>query len=116
MKIEGTEDQLLATAGTLCGGETITRDAVAGQLIEQQRTSLDYEQLIKLIDDAAHANRCELGGAHVRTRKVLTLVTALLVVGVIAFGAVRWLGPEGGPIDEGPVSYTHLTLPTNREV
>ncbi|KGF24259.1 cutinase family protein [Corynebacterium tuscaniense] len=36
-----------------------------------------------------------------RTRKVLTLVTALLVVGVIAFGAVRWLGPEGGPIDEG---------------
>ncbi|KAA8743347.1 cutinase family protein [Corynebacterium tuscaniense] len=36
-----------------------------------------------------------------RTRKVLTLVTALLVVGVIAFGAVKWLGPEGGPIDEG---------------
>ena len=35
-----------------------------------------------------------------RTRKVLTLVTALLVVGVIAFGAVKWLGPEGGPIDE----------------
>ena len=58
VKIEGTEDQLLATAGTLCGGETITRDAVAGQLIEQQRTSLDYEQLIKLIDDAAHANLC----------------------------------------------------------
>ena len=58
VKIEGNEDQLLATAGTLCGGETITRDAVAGQLIEQQRTSLDYEQLIKLIDDAAHANLC----------------------------------------------------------
>lgn len=36
-----------------------------------------------------------------RTRKVLTLVTALFVVGVIAFGAVKWLGPEGGPIDEG---------------
>ena len=58
VKIEGNEDQLLATAGTLCGGETITRDAVAGQLIEQQRTELDYEQLIKLIDDAAHANLC----------------------------------------------------------
>ena len=36
-----------------------------------------------------------------RTRKVLTLVTALLVVGIIAFGAVRWLGPDSGPIDEG---------------
>ncbi|MDK8797704.1 cutinase family protein [Corynebacterium sp. MSK044] len=35
-----------------------------------------------------------------RTRKVLTLVTALFVVGVIAFGAVKWLGPDGGPIDE----------------
>ncbi|MDK8797703.1 hypothetical protein QP994_07380 [Corynebacterium sp. MSK044] len=58
VKIEGNEDQLLATAGTLCGGETITRDAVAGQLIEQQRTELDHEQLIKLIDDAAHANLC----------------------------------------------------------
>ncbi|PMC63756.1 carbohydrate esterase [Corynebacterium tuscaniense] len=36
-----------------------------------------------------------------RTRKVLTLVTALFVVGVIAFGAVKWLGPDSGPIDEG---------------
>ena len=58
VNVEGTEDQLLATASTLCGGETITRDAVAGQLIEQQRTELDHEQLIKLIDDAAHANLC----------------------------------------------------------
>lgn len=58
VNVEGTEDQLLATASTLCGGETITRDAVAGQLIEQQRTSLDHEQLIKLIDEAAHANLC----------------------------------------------------------
>ena len=58
VNVEGTGDQLLATASTLCGGETITRDAVAGQLIEQQRTSLDHEQLIKLIDEAAHANLC----------------------------------------------------------
>ena len=58
VNVEGTEDQLLATASTLCSGETITRDAVAGQLIEQQRTSLDHEQLIKLIDEAAHANLC----------------------------------------------------------
>lgn len=56
--VEGNEEQLLSTARTLCGGEEITRDAVAGQLIEQQRTSLDHEKLSQLIDDAAHSHLC----------------------------------------------------------
>lgn len=32
-----------------------------------------------------------------RTRRILTIIAALVVVGVIAFGAARWLGPGESP-------------------
>ncbi|WP_394281101.1 hypothetical protein [Corynebacterium sp.] len=58
INVENVESQLIGTAHTICGGESITRDAVAGQLIEQGRTDLDHQEVTKLLDDAAHANLC----------------------------------------------------------
>ena len=58
VNVEGNEEQLVGTARTICGGSTITRDAVAGQLIEQQATQLELNELTKLIDSAARDNLC----------------------------------------------------------
>lgn len=58
VNVEGNEEQLIGTARTVCGGSTITRDAVAGQLIEQQATQLEINDLTKLIDSAARDNLC----------------------------------------------------------
>lgn len=56
--ITGNEEQLLSTARTVCQGSPITRDAVAGQLIEQERTTLNHKQLTELIDASAHDTLC----------------------------------------------------------
>lgn len=58
VNVEGNEEQLVGTARTICGGSTITRDAVAGQLIEQKATQLEINELTKLIDSAARDNLC----------------------------------------------------------
>ncbi|MDY5785069.1 hypothetical protein [Corynebacterium sp.] len=58
ININGVEDQLTATGFSLCDGTTFTRDAVAGQLVEQRRTNLDPAAAAQLIDDTAHANLC----------------------------------------------------------
>ncbi|WP_026196071.1 hypothetical protein [Corynebacterium lubricantis] len=58
VNVDSVQDQLIGTAQTICGGDTVTRDAVAGQLIEQGRTDLTHAELTKLLDDSAHANLC----------------------------------------------------------
>lgn len=58
VNVEGNEEQLVGTGRTICGGSTVTRDAVAGQLIEQQATQLKMEELSKLIESAARDNLC----------------------------------------------------------
>lgn len=58
VNVEGVEDQLTATGFTVCGDDPITRDAVAGQLVEQRRTDMDAGQVAALISDTARANLC----------------------------------------------------------
>lgn len=58
INVHGVEDQLTGTGFNVCEGATITRDAVAGQLVEQRRTDLDPTAAAKLIDDTAHAHLC----------------------------------------------------------
>ena len=58
INVHGVEDQLTGTGFNVCQGATITRDAVAGQLVEQRRTDLDPTAAAKLIDDTAHAHLC----------------------------------------------------------
>ena len=58
VNIDGVEDQLTATGATVCGDDLITRDAVAGQLVEQRRTDMDAAGVATLIDDTARANLC----------------------------------------------------------
>lgn len=58
LNVEGVEDQLTATGVNVCANDSITRDAVAGQLVEQRRTDLTPEALGQLITDAARANLC----------------------------------------------------------
>lgn len=58
VNVDGNEEQLISTARTICEGDAITRDAVAGQLIEQERTTLGHEELTKLIDASAHSHIC----------------------------------------------------------
>ena len=50
-------------------------------------------------------------------KKLLVLLTVLLSVALLAGCAMATTtGQVGPPGEPGPVSYTHLTLPTNREV
>lgn len=58
VNIEGVEDQLTATGASVCANDTITRDAVAGQLVEQRRTDMTPEALGQLLTDTARANLC----------------------------------------------------------
>lgn len=61
--VEGVEDQLIGTASVVCGSEGAPLDqatigAVAGQLIEQGRTTKEYEELVSLIDSSARKAYC----------------------------------------------------------
>lgn len=58
ISVQGVEAQLTGTGLSVCEGTTITRDAVAGQLIEQRRTELSVDAVSKLIDDSAHEHLC----------------------------------------------------------
>lgn len=58
VNVEGLEDQLTATGFTVCDDDTITRDAVAGQLVEQRRTDMDAGTVATLLSDTARANLC----------------------------------------------------------
>ena len=58
VNVDGLEDQLTATGFTVCDNDTITRDAVAGQLVEQRRTDMGAAAVATLIGDTARANLC----------------------------------------------------------
>ncbi|WJZ03864.1 DUF732 domain-containing protein [Corynebacterium freiburgense] len=63
VKVEGIEDQLIAAATEVCranelGQQSFTVDAVAGQLIEQGRSSQSPEEVAKIIADAAKSAYC----------------------------------------------------------
>lgn len=58
VNVDGIEDQLTATGATVCANSLITRDAVAGQLVEQRRTDMDAAGVAALISDSARANLC----------------------------------------------------------
>ena len=58
VNVDGIEDQLTATGATVCADNLITRDAVAGQLVEQRRTDMDAAGVAALISDSARANLC----------------------------------------------------------
>lgn len=56
--VDGVEDQLLGAGQAACGQDEITIPAVAGQLIEQQRSDMDFEELTKLLQDNARSALC----------------------------------------------------------
>lgn len=61
--VEGVEDQLIGTASVVCGSEGAPLDgatigAVAGQLIEQGRTTKAFEELVTSIDSSARKAYC----------------------------------------------------------
>lgn len=57
--IAGVEEQLAAAAQRVCAEEEpITLNAIAGQLIEQGRTELDYEQLAQILVGKARSVYC----------------------------------------------------------
>ena len=58
VNVDGVEDQLLGAGQGACGDNGITIPAVAGQLIEQQRSDMDYEELTKLLQDNARSALC----------------------------------------------------------
>lgn len=58
VNVDGIEDQLTATGATVCAYDPITRDAVAGQLVEQRRTDMDASAVAALLSDTARANLC----------------------------------------------------------
>lgn len=61
--VAGVEDQLIGAASTVCRAEDsdigqVTVTAVAGQLVEQQRTDLNPEAAVSLIENEARAAYC----------------------------------------------------------
>lgn len=58
VNVDGVEDQLLGAGQGACGEDEITIPAVAGQLIEQQRSDMDFEELTKLLEDKARSALC----------------------------------------------------------
>ncbi|AGF73617.1 DUF732 domain-containing protein [Corynebacterium halotolerans] len=61
--VNGVEDQLIGAASTVCRAEEsgigeVTVTAVAGQLVEQQRTELTAEDAVALIENEARAAYC----------------------------------------------------------
>ena len=51
VNVDGVEDQLVGAAQASCQGDAVTVPAVAGQLIEQGRTELSHEELVRLITE-----------------------------------------------------------------
>ena len=58
VNVDGVEDQLLGAGKAACDENDVTLSAVAGQLVEQQRTTMDFEELSKLITDSARTGIC----------------------------------------------------------
>ncbi|MGX1738199.1 hypothetical protein ACWIB8_03395 [Corynebacterium flavescens] len=59
LNTEGVEDQIIGAGYSACQPEdNVTIPAVAGQLIEQERTSMSYEELSALITDQARTAFC----------------------------------------------------------
>lgn len=63
VNIAGVENQMIGAAGVVCQGNSqslspATVQAVAGQLLEQQRSKLSFDELTKLIDSSARSAYC----------------------------------------------------------
>ena len=58
VNVDGVEDQLLGAGKAACDENEVTISAVAGQLIEQQRTTQSFEELSQLIKDSARSGNC----------------------------------------------------------
>ena len=58
VNVDGVEDQLLGAGKAACDENEVTIAAVAGQLIEQQRTTQSFEELSQLIKDSARSGIC----------------------------------------------------------
>ena len=58
VNVDGVEDQLLGAGKAACDENDVTLSAVAGQLVEQQRTTMGFEELSKLIADSARTGIC----------------------------------------------------------
>ena len=58
VNVDGVEDQLLGAGKAACDENEVTISAVAGQLIEQQRTTQSFEELSQLIKDSARSGIC----------------------------------------------------------
>lgn len=58
VNVDGVEDQLRGAGQGACGEDEITIPAVAGQLIEQQRSDKDFDELTKLLQDNARSALC----------------------------------------------------------
>lgn len=58
VNVDGVEDQLLGAGKAVCDENEVTISAVAGQLIEQQRTTQSFEELSQLIKDSARSGIC----------------------------------------------------------
>ncbi len=57
--VEGHESEMIGAADVVCSDQfPAAIDAVAGQLVEQQRTTLSVEEVSKLISDTARKSYC----------------------------------------------------------
>ncbi|MDO5099793.1 MAG: DUF732 domain-containing protein [Corynebacterium sp.] len=59
IKVDGVENQMIGAAEVVCGDQfPAAVHAVAGQLVEQNRTSLTVEEVIPLIENSARKSYC----------------------------------------------------------
>ena len=104
--LTGTGDRAFCTGGD--------QSAHAGQYDGRGTIGIPVEEFHSAIRDVpkpviARVQGYAIGGGNV----LATLCDMTIASDKAVFGQV---GPKVGSVDPGSVSYTHLTLPTNREV
>ena len=58
IEVDGVRDQVVGVAAAVCSGEDVTADAVAGQLVAQQRTDMSHEEVLEVLRTQAQEVYC----------------------------------------------------------
>ena len=100
---------------------------IGGQMMEEkirkvaytkQEVNIMIDRAVKVAVDEARRIDAESMAKHNRDATVISMILGFTALALFVDGLLRLLGiiPPFMQIDIDAVSYTHLTLPTNREV
>ena len=97
---------------------TVTEEKIRKYTYTKEEVKILLEAAVKEAVDEARKIDEESMAKHNRDATVLSMILGFTALALFVDGLLRLLGviPPFMDIDIDAVSYTHLTLPTNREV